>query len=58
MQGFDRLYKNFDFYRSRIILRPQQIANSPEIIRRLGIIAMNSAVEVDMYGHVNSTLVC
>jgi acetyl-CoA hydrolase len=56
-KGFERLYRNFDQYRNRIILRPQQIANSPEIIRRLGVIAMNAAVEVDIYGHVNSTLV-
>jgi acetyl-CoA hydrolase len=55
--GFDRMYKNFDFFRDRILLRPQHVANSPSIIRRLGVIALNSALEVDIYGHVNSTLV-
>ena len=44
-----------DFYRERIVLRPQDISNHPEIIRRLGIIAMNGMIEADIYGNVNST---
>jgi succinyl-CoA:acetate CoA-transferase len=32
---------NIDFYRERIVLRPQEISNHPELIRRLGLIAMN-----------------
>jgi succinyl-CoA:acetate CoA-transferase len=42
-------------YRDRIVLRPQEISNHPEIIRRLGVIAMNGMIEADMYGNVNST---
>jgi succinyl-CoA:acetate CoA-transferase len=42
-------------YRSRIVLRPQEISNHPEIIRRLGVIAMNGMIEADIYGNVNST---
>lgn len=42
-------------YRSHLILRPQEISNHPGLIRRLGIIAMNTALEVDIYGNVNST---
>lgn len=42
-------------YKPRLILRPQEISNHPEIIRRLGIIAINTALEVDLYGNVNST---
>ncbi|AYH45673.1 acetyl-CoA hydrolase/transferase family protein [Azoarcus sp. DN11] len=42
-------------YRERIILRPQEISNHPEVIRRLGIIAMNGLIEADIYGNVNST---
>lgn len=53
--GRQRLLKNIDRYRSKIILRPQEITNHPEVIRRLGCIAMNTALEVDIYGHVNST---
>ncbi|WKT60465.1 acetyl-CoA hydrolase/transferase family protein [Microbulbifer thermotolerans] len=49
------LADNIDFYRSRIILRPQEISNHPEVIRRLGVIAMNGMIEADIYGNVNST---
>ena len=45
----------FADYRDRIILRPQEISNHPEVIRRLGCIAMNGAIEADIYGNVNST---
>lgn len=53
--GLARFYSNIDKYRDSIILRPQEISNNPEVIRRLGIIAMNTALEVDIYGNVNST---
>jgi succinyl-CoA:acetate CoA-transferase len=42
-------------YRSRIVLRPQDISNHPEVIRRLGCLALNSMIEADIYGNVNST---
>lgn len=42
-------------YKPRLVLRPQEISNHPEIIRRLGIIAINTALEFDLYGNVNST---
>ncbi|MBB2155808.1 acetyl-CoA hydrolase/transferase family protein [Gluconacetobacter diazotrophicus] len=42
-------------FRSKIILRPQDISNHPELIRRLGCIAMNGLIESDIYGNVNST---
>jgi succinyl-CoA:acetate CoA-transferase len=42
-------------YRAHVVLRPQEISNHPGIIRRLGVIAMNTALEVDIYGNVNST---
>ncbi len=42
-------------YKSRIILRPQEISNHPEVIRRLGVIAMNGLIEADIFGNVNST---
>jgi succinyl-CoA:acetate CoA-transferase len=37
------------------VLRPQEISNHPEVVRRLGIIALNTALEFDIYGNVNST---
>src|SRR5215470_938676 len=42
-------------YCDRIVLRPQEISNHAEIIRRLGVIAMNGMIEADIYGNVNST---
>ncbi|MBS7541314.1 acetyl-CoA hydrolase/transferase family protein [Ancylobacter lacus] len=42
-------------YKSRLVLRPQEISNHPEIIRRLGLIAINTALEFDLYGNINST---
>jgi len=48
-------YKNIYKYKDKIILRPQEISNHPEVIRRLGIIAVNTAIEVDIYGNVNSS---
>jgi len=48
-------YDELEFFRSRILLRPQEITNNPEVIRRLGIITVNTAIEVDLFGNVNST---
>jgi succinyl-CoA:acetate CoA-transferase len=42
-------------YRDRIVLRPQEISNHPELVRRLGVLAMNGVIEADIYGNVNST---
>jgi acetyl-CoA hydrolase len=50
-----KVYDELDFYRSRMVLRPQEISNSPEIVRRLGLITINTAIEVDLFGNVNST---
>jgi succinyl-CoA:acetate CoA-transferase len=46
---------NIEKYKSRLVLRPQEMSNHPELIRRLGIIALNTALEADIYGNVNST---
>ncbi|MFB5191298.1 acetyl-CoA hydrolase/transferase family protein [Alicyclobacillus fastidiosus] len=50
-----RVTNDIERYRDRIMLRPQEISNHPEVVRRLGVIAMNTALEVDIYGNVNST---
>jgi succinyl-CoA:acetate CoA-transferase len=42
-------------YHDRIVLRPQEISNHPELVRRLGVLAMNGLIEADLYGNVNST---
>jgi acetyl-CoA hydrolase len=50
-----RIYENMDFFGPRLVLRPQEISNNPGIIRRLCVVAMNTALEVDVYGNVNVT---
>lgn len=50
-----KVFSNFEQYRDKLIMRPQEISNHPEIIRRLGLISINTALELDIYGNVNST---
>lgn len=47
-----------DYFAPRLVLRPQDVSNNPAVLLRLGVIALNTALEVDVYGHVNSTHVC
>lgn len=47
--------KNFEQYKDKIVLRPQDVSNNPELIRRLGTISINTALEFDIYSNVNST---
>jgi acetyl-CoA hydrolase len=49
------IYANLEAFRPKLLLRPQEISNSPEIVRRLGILSINTAIEVDIAGNVNST---
>lgn len=50
-----RVFNNLERYKDKLVLRPQEISNHPELVRRLGIIAINTALEFDLYGNVNST---
>jgi len=52
-----RINRDMHRYRDRMILRPQEISNHPEVVRRLGCIAMNGLIEADIYGNVNSTCI-
>lgn len=49
------IYARLADYKGRLVLRPQEISNAPEVIKRLGVIAMNTAIEFDLEGNVNST---
>jgi len=51
----ENIYSNLDFFKERIILRPSEYSNNPEMIRRLGVIAINTAIEADIFGNINST---
>jgi len=54
-EGQGRLHRDLSRYKRHLVLRPQEVSNSGEAIRRLDVIAVNTAVEVDIHGHVNST---
>ncbi len=51
----EKVYANINYYKTRFVLRPQAISNHPEVVRRLGIISINTALELDIFGNVNST---
>ncbi len=54
-EKMQKVFSNFEKYREKLMMRPQEISNHPEIIRRLGLISINTALELDIYGNVNST---
>jgi succinate CoA transferase len=51
----DDIYANLDFFKDKILLRPQEISNNPEVARRMGLVAINTALEADIFGNINST---
>ena len=51
----DKFYNDLPFFKNKLVLRPSEISNNPGLARRLGIIALNTAIEVDIFGSVNST---
>jgi succinyl-CoA:acetate CoA-transferase len=53
--GLEEFTTHLAEYRNKIVLRSQEISNHPEVIRRLGVLAMNGMIEADLYGNVNST---
>ncbi|MBR5489101.1 MAG: acetyl-CoA hydrolase, partial [Firmicutes bacterium] len=53
--GQEKFFEEVEFFKDKIIFRPEEISNNPEVARRLSVIAMNTALEVDIYGNVNST---
>ncbi len=53
--GQEQFYAAVDDYADQVVLRPVDVTNAAELIERFGVIAINSALEVDLYSHVNST---
>ncbi len=49
------IYADLDFFKDKILLRPQEISNNPEVARRLGLVTINTALEADIFGNINST---
>ena len=54
-QTEEKLFSDISFFHDKILMRPAEISNNPEVIRRIGVIAMNTALEADIFGAVNST---
>lgn len=54
-EGQKRFFENLDRYKKIIVIRPLDIADSPEVILRLGVLAINTAIEIDIYSHINSS---
>jgi len=54
-EGQGRLFANLEQYAADIVVRPASVSNSPEVIDRFGVVGVNSALSVDVYGHANST---
>ncbi len=48
---------NAEEWKKHLIIRQQEVSNSPDVIKRIGVISMNTALEVDIFGNVNSSLV-
>jgi succinate CoA transferase len=51
----DKIYGSLSFFKDKILLRPQEISNNPEVARRLGLVTINTALEADIFGNINST---
>ncbi len=49
------LFPDLEYFRDKILMRPAELSNNPEVIRRIGVIAMNTALEADIFGAINST---
>lgn len=49
------VYGDLEFFRDKMVLRPQEISNNPELVRRMGLITINTALEADIFGNINST---
>ena len=50
-----KVFENFGRYKDKVVIRPQRISNHPEVVQRLGLITINTALEADIYGQINST---
>jgi propionyl-CoA:succinyl-CoA transferase len=57
-ENLKKIYSSMDYFAPRLVLRPQEISNNPIVARQLGLIAINTALEADIYGNINSTHVC
>ncbi len=48
-------FDKVDVLHDKLLMRPSEISNNPEVIRRIGVISMNTAIECDLFGNINSS---
>lgn len=51
----EKIYQNLKFFKDKLVLRPSEYSNNPSVVRQLGIISINTALEADIFGNINST---
>ena len=51
----NEIYGDLNFFKDKLLLRPQELSNNPEVIRRLGLITINTALEAYIFANINST---
>ena len=54
-EKLEEVFADIDYFKKHVVLRPQEISNNPEVARRLGLITINTALEADILGNINST---
>ena len=53
--GQERFFASIERYAEEVVLRPADVSNAPGLIDRFGVVGVNSAIEVDLYGNANAT---
>jgi succinyl-CoA:acetate CoA-transferase len=53
--ALDRFFSHLEHYRSYFIFRPVTLTNSAEMLSRFEVLAVNSGLEADIQGQVNSS---
>lgn len=50
-----RFASGLERFKRQMVLRPVSVCNSPELIQRFGVVAINGCLEMDLQGQVNSS---
>ena len=54
-EALKEIYLRLDFFKDKLLLRPEEISNNLELVCRMGLITINTALEADIFGNINST---
>jgi|OSPMetMinimDraft_2_1075162.scaffolds.fasta_scaffold00468_5 acyl-CoA hydrolase len=49
------LYNEFEEFKKKVVIRPYEIANNPQVILRFNHVVIQQAIEVDLFGNANIT---